>query len=981
MSTTAPKKRKADALNVFEAGDRCDAYFRDWSQFFPATVAACHSDGSYDVNYDDGYAEKDLPAKLLKAPKPFREGDKVEARFRGWSTFYPGTIVKVNDALYDVAYDDGYTEADVPRKFVRPRLEDAPQRAPAPVPTFEFAPGDRVAARYQGRRKRYAATVVAQRSDGTYDVAYDDGDAEGGVEPRLLANLATEVDIQAKDKAKDHVQAACELRLLVSASSFKPTKDFRKVEALCEAWGSQLQPTATSLLLLCACRPELTNIAKVLVTQCDAQPDEVQADGLSPQKVAQFANNERFLAAVGTSKNQKPAWVCLGTPCGSSFTATQAARRLLRRPSLGPEMVIAASDRSAARVVADALVLRHALGDAAEALGRSAVACAVAFDVTAVDAVEACRDAVTSFVDALPGSLHTRERTNAVQTITRRAQAVQDALGVAPKRPSRPRMWPAHCKPPGIFRADRDFAAVTAGPDTLRSKLSVRPVDANSLLSALDLEVVASIRIESGEAAQYAGVLGKANELATATKLSPRDQLAFWRFLISVDDDTVLLPFVDAETNPVCFINDAFGPARSSPDDIIWPNVRFQASGEGACVVALRRIEAGETIWIDYGDAFWAFRDDLDDVSRRLEDTGKVCAHLSNWASALTSLQSDAALPATLVKRLKGEFTVSQRALRADACVKGGRLSTPTSLSLARDALPRSGSVSPRLTSPRPPKKPRAPTPSPSPPRAAAAPPAWVADVRHLIDEINALCPSGGRSGDKICLEDCRAAMLRRGFVVTGPLPLKGGNCTIKVPRTYPFYYDVWGRHHTKPHAIYPYRVRSMTALLGYLEAALELAKDGVDVRLEPDTAKSPEDLVESEEEPAPKPKKPSTRAKAAASTKTRAPEEDHDDDDAATPPSVGDRENRVTADAAVDEAVDEARAKLLEFLEKTCGAPRDLLRRAARDVRVTAHRRKDNATTGWKGHLDYSYHLAGHPKLLRSRRGVAIVLGLRGDW
>ena len=32
--------------------------------------------------------------------------------------------------------------------------------------------------------------------------------------------------------------------------------------------------------------------------------------------------------------------------------------------------------------------------------------------------------------------------------------------------------------------------------------------------------------------------------------------MAFWRFLISVDDDIVLLPFVDPETNPVCFCVD-----------------------------------------------------------------------------------------------------------------------------------------------------------------------------------------------------------------------------------------------------------------------------------------------------------------------------------------------------------------------------------------------------------------------------------------
>ena len=85
----------------------------------------------------------------------------------------------------------------------------------------------------------------------------------------------------------------------------------------------------------------------------------------------------------------------------------------------------------------------------------------------------------------------------------------------------------------------------------------------------------------------------------------------------------------------------------------------------------------------------------MDDVSRRLVDAGSVVNHLEAWAEALSALPRDAALPAPLVKRLRGEFTVSQRALRGEQH-KGGRLREPTALSLARDALPRSASQSPR---------------------------------------------------------------------------------------------------------------------------------------------------------------------------------------------------------------------------------------------------------------------------------------------
>uniref|UniRef100_A0A7S3ZU59 SET domain-containing protein n=1 Tax=Pelagomonas calceolata TaxID=35677 RepID=A0A7S3ZU59_9STRA len=943
MAAAPPKKRKTAPPASFSEGDRVECFFRDWEQYFPATVSRMNDDLTYDVDYDDGYAEKNLPAKLLKPPKPFRVGDKVDARFRGWRTFYPGTIDKVHSAsLYDVAYDDGYTETDVSSKYIRPRLEAA--KAPQVV-TFEFSPGDRVAARYQGGRKRYAATVVAQRHDGTYDVAYDDGDAEGGVEARLLSALAKEVDVQAKSQGRTLSEAAGELRVLISSSSFKPTRDAKKVDQICESWGAQLRPTATSLLLLCACRSELTTTAKTLVEKCDALVHEEQADGLSAVKVARIAGNERFLKALcEESTNDRPTWVLLETEPGKALARTASAKRLLRRPSLGPEVSIDANDRAAARVVADALVLRHALGDASEALARSSVARAVAFDVFAVDAVESCRDAVAAFVDALPGALHTRERGDVVSTVRRRAAHVLGALGAAPKRPPRPETWPSRCVPPGIYRADRNFESVDVADGTLRDKLTVRPMAA-SWGGEDDLEVIAAERIEAGESAPYSGILGKANELATATKLAPKDQMAFWRFLISVDDDIVLLPFVDPETNPVCFINDAFGPARSSPDDEIWPNVRFQASGEGACVVALRRIEKGETLWIDYGDAFWAFRDDLDDVSRRLVDAGSVVRHLEAWAQALNDLPHDAELPPSLVKRLRGEFTVSQRALRGEQN-KGGRLREPTALSLARDALPRSSS-----SSPRPPRK-RARSPTPPADAAleamtgaqlrklmarqgvGAAPVAWAADVRSLLREVRAL----EDGAERVSLEDVRPAIAARGFTWTGSLPLNGTRCVISVPPAWPCYLDAWGADNSHARGCKKY-IRSMASLVGYLEKCLELARDGVSVRLEGDTAASDDEANASDD---------------------------------ATPPSV--------APSQADEAeIEQARAKLLGFLEKTCGAPREVMTRASRDVRISATRRADVGEL--KGHLDYYYHLAGHPKQLRSRRAVASALGLSGDW
>ena len=86
---------RSRAGEAYDEGARVEALYRAWWQYFPAVITARHRDGSVDVLYDDGYAESNLPEKLLRAPKPFVVGDKVEARFRGWRTYYPGTVVQV----------------------------------------------------------------------------------------------------------------------------------------------------------------------------------------------------------------------------------------------------------------------------------------------------------------------------------------------------------------------------------------------------------------------------------------------------------------------------------------------------------------------------------------------------------------------------------------------------------------------------------------------------------------------------------------------------------------------------------------------------------------------------------------------------------------------------------------------------------------------------------------------------------------------
>ena len=83
-------------------------------------MSRVRADGTFDVAYDDGEAETRVEERLIRSldgggrgsrrPSPrgggrgrLREGDKIEARYRGRSRYYPGRIARDrNDGTYDV---------------------------------------------------------------------------------------------------------------------------------------------------------------------------------------------------------------------------------------------------------------------------------------------------------------------------------------------------------------------------------------------------------------------------------------------------------------------------------------------------------------------------------------------------------------------------------------------------------------------------------------------------------------------------------------------------------------------------------------------------------------------------------------------------------------------------------------------------------------------------------------------------------------
>jgi hypothetical protein len=123
-------------------------------------------------------------------------GDRIRGNFKGWGwPGFPGRVARVNaDGTFDLAYDDGDTEAGVPLARLRtPEGVDftAAPAAVAPRATTAHAPaaGDHIRGNFKGWGwPGFPGRVARVNADGTFDLAYDDGDTEAGVP---LARLRT----------------------------------------------------------------------------------------------------------------------------------------------------------------------------------------------------------------------------------------------------------------------------------------------------------------------------------------------------------------------------------------------------------------------------------------------------------------------------------------------------------------------------------------------------------------------------------------------------------------------------------------------------------------------------------------------------------------------------------------------------------------------------------------------------------------------
>ncbi|KUF93048.1 hypothetical protein AM588_10009062 [Phytophthora nicotianae] len=198
-STDVEAAKKDNKLEKFAVGDKVKARYKNGSKLFSGKISRVRSDGTYDIKYDDGDVETRVARDLIepnseekdevlptKKSSGFRVGQSVKARYKGGKKLFPGKIKRIHsDKTYDIMYEDGDEEKRVKTEYIESadNLSDEDIKS-AKTSSKTFKVGQKVKAHYKKGKRLFPGKISRVRSDGTYDIDYDDGRLK--LTPKLL---------------------------------------------------------------------------------------------------------------------------------------------------------------------------------------------------------------------------------------------------------------------------------------------------------------------------------------------------------------------------------------------------------------------------------------------------------------------------------------------------------------------------------------------------------------------------------------------------------------------------------------------------------------------------------------------------------------------------------------------------------------------------------------------------------------------------
>ena len=161
---------------------------KGWTKYYPGVVSRVNSDGTYDINFDDGDKKKGVTRRQMKSlevdsrarereasPRSdFRVLDKVNARRSRNDNFEPAEITAIHaDGTFDVRFEDGTRVKDLPTNHIRKSVARERQRTKS-----NYDVGEAVEARFRGSNKYYPGRVSRKNRDGTFGVEFNDGTSD-----------------------------------------------------------------------------------------------------------------------------------------------------------------------------------------------------------------------------------------------------------------------------------------------------------------------------------------------------------------------------------------------------------------------------------------------------------------------------------------------------------------------------------------------------------------------------------------------------------------------------------------------------------------------------------------------------------------------------------------------------------------------------------------------------------------------------------
>ena len=165
------------------------------SKYYPGKISRDRGDDTYDIDYDD--VEKETcgqgPDQVVESGEgggggPAAGGRQGRGSLQGQEQVLSGKIRDRGDDTYDVKFDDGDRDREVPRRSIKKALAARDASGDANrgsgkdkelKSANKLAAGTRVEVRFQGRSKYYFGKILRARISGKYDIAYDDGDYRG----------------------------------------------------------------------------------------------------------------------------------------------------------------------------------------------------------------------------------------------------------------------------------------------------------------------------------------------------------------------------------------------------------------------------------------------------------------------------------------------------------------------------------------------------------------------------------------------------------------------------------------------------------------------------------------------------------------------------------------------------------------------------------------------------------------------------------